>query len=315
MASFFPNIRVFGLDIGAHSIKAALVSGQGSKYRITSVNEVGLDRNPWLKTGLRDKEILTQKIRELIQTAKPSPIHLQDAVCSLSESSVFSKVIKLPKVSKKELEQTIPFEAAEFLPLPLEEVYLDWQIDETPAIIDDKPAHHVLVVAAPKRLIDELIEVTSNAGVHLVSVESEPFAICRSVKHLLQDKAPSLILTIHHNITTITLATSKTIQFVSTVITGSEKISQSITTHLASIADEIAESIKYYHNRLGEKGDIEQIILTGTGADIVELPKELEKLTKIRTIVGNVSIALPNKETIHPRFNTVIGLALWKRKS
>ena len=287
---------------------------QASKlHKVRSVNEVLLSHNPFLKNGLRNKEELQQKLIEACASAKPHPIKFKRAVCSLPESAVFSKVINLPKLPKAELQQTIPFEAADFLPMPLDEMYLDWHIDDVITMKKGKPTQHVLVVAAPRKLVDDLQDIFIEAGLELVAVESEPFALTRSLSTLMPNKTISVILNFSHHVTTIILATRNVIKYTATVPIGSEKLLKNPAVYLRGIADEIQESIRYYHNRLGEEEAVQTVLLTGRGAMQTGLAKSLESILKIPCYIGHCPVKLPGNAPVNPRFNTVIGLSLWKQ--
>ncbi len=313
MSLFLPNSRAFGLEINPHALRLADVSKDYFGFHIHSVNEIPLDQNHWLKNGLKDKEGLAKKIRQGLETAQPHPITKTKAIFSIPESAVFTKVLQLPKLALKELHQTVPYEAAEFLPLPLEEVYLDWQIDPDLVTIDDKSICHVLVVATPKSLIDDLIDLAAKAELQLIAIESEPFATCRSLTHLLRRDQVSVVLTIDQRQTTLVLATNQVIKFSSTILIGSEKLSHKLASAGAMLSDEITEAISYYQNRLGERQAVVQIILSGAGGQIKQLRSTIEKQTKIPTFIGHSPIKLPDKTRVHSRFNTVIGLSLRKK--
>ncbi len=307
-----PISRHFGVDIDVHSLRVAVVRA-GKQHTVRSVNEIALTHNPFLKNGIRNKEELQAKIKEACDSAKPRPIKLTKAVCSLPESSVFSKVINLPRLAKAELAQTIPFEAADFLPMPLDEMYLDWHIDDVVTLHKDKPTQQVLVVAAPKKLVDDLQDVFIQAGFELLCLESEPFSLARSLGPLMPTKTVSVILNFAHHVTTIILANRSVIKYTATIPIGSEKLAKHNQVYLRAIGDEIQESIRYYHNRLGEEGAIQMILLTGAGAMQSTMTKDLQNIIKIPCYVGHAPVKLPNNAPVHPRFNTVIGLSLWKQ--
>ncbi len=286
----------------------------GKQHKVRSVNEVKLNHDPFLKNGLRNKEELQQKLVEACENAKPHPIKLKRAVCALPESLVFSKVINLPKLPKGELAQTIPFEAADFLPMPLDEMYLDWHIDDD--VITEKkgkPTQHILVVAAPRKLVDDLQDIFIQAGLELVTVESEPFSITRALASLMPTKSISVILDFSHHATTIILANRKVIKYTATVPIGSEKLIKNPAVYLRGIADEVQESIRYYHNRLGEEETAQTVLLTGRGAVQQGIAKSLELTLKIPCYVAHAPVKLPDNATVNPRFNTVIGLGVWKQ--
>ncbi len=309
--TFFPNSRTTGLEISSSILRVLTLRSGLAGAQVESVNELALDKNPWLKNGVSNKKELAQKITQLLAEAQPKPIKASEVVAILPESVVFSKVIHLPKLSARELAQTIPYEAAESLPLPLEEMYLDWQIDQRPVIVDEQPMLHIMTVAVPKKTVDDLSEVLASLDLKAKAIETQPFAIGRCLKPRLTSKQEAyLIVQLDPKSTTLALITEQALKFTSTVGLGATRIQANLSKELPLIADEIEEVIHYYRNRLNEQELINTVFLTGSGALIDKLPAELSKLTHLDCQVGYSKILLPNGKTIHPRFNAVIGGAL-----
>jgi Tfp pilus assembly PilM family ATPase len=278
---------------------------------IHGANEIQLSKSPWLKNGLRNKNELIEQIQEAMSSAMPHPINLTKAIAAVPEATVFSKVLTMPKLSPKELVQAIPYEAAEFLPLPLEEMYLDWQLGPRKAEKGEDEMH-VFLVAAPKQLVDELTETLGKANVELLKLESEPFAVARSIDHRLSRDEVRMILNIDHKTTTCILLNQQTIKSTSTIAVGLKDLKTSPHGSIRTLNDELSEAISYYHNRLAETSEVKRIILTGEGALVKGLAHQLSKKSGLDCEVGYPCVHLPHNQPIHPRFNGAVGLALGK---
>lgn len=276
---------------------------------IHGVGERKLEKSPWLKNGLRNKNQLIEQIQEVLNSAKPHPIDLTKAIASIPEASVFSKVLTMPRLSAKELAQAIPFEAAEFLPLPLEEMYLDWHIGPRQAKKGEDEMH-VFLVAAPKQLVDELTEMLGKANIELLKLESEPFAIARALNQRLKRDEVKIVLNIGHHNTACILLNQSTIKLSSTLTVGANALRAEPQKATGALNAELADALAYYHNRLGEVDEVNKIILSGSGALIKELPALLKKAGGFDCEIGYPSVMLPGHQPVHPRFNGVIGLAL-----
>ena len=73
---------------------------------------------------LPDQEII-QAIKDIITT---SNMKSRDVIASISAFSTFATVIQMPYMSEEDLAKTIPFEARKYIPIPLDQVVLDWSI-------------------------------------------------------------------------------------------------------------------------------------------------------------------------------------------
>lgn len=282
---------------------------------VRGVGMVALQRSPWLKNGLRDSKELAAAIKQALETAQPHPINLKQAAVSLPETAVFTKTLTLPLLSKKELAQTIPYEAAEILPLPLEEVYLDWHLDQKRPAPEpgEKPTMRVLVVAAPKKTIDDLTEIMTSIGLAMVNVESEPFALVRSLRPSLSAKAYQLICSIRQENATIAIANREHVVLTSTLLTGRKKIRANPKTEIQRLIQEIKSTIMYYQSRLSDHEEIQTILVTGEGATIPELTEAIERGTNITCKIGRPLIRLPHNAAVHPRYTAAFGTALWSK--
>ncbi len=302
---------VVGLEIGAYFLRAVVVRHSYFGSRIVAINELPLEQSPWLKNGLRDKQGLVHKLKELFSQAKPRPIRQIRVISALPESIVFSKALILPKLKAKELIQTIPFEAAEFLPLPIEDMYLDWQVDSTPEKDKDgEEKSHVFVVAAPKHLVDELVDTLAKADLELVGLRTQPFAILDALNLPSHHKTMNALLNIDRKATTLVIANNAMIKLTATIPIGGLHLQEALPAQARALSQEIAEGISYYHNRLGEPSEVRGVFLTGPGAMIKGLPEALDREMKWPTQIGLPKISLPHKQPLDPRFASALGLAV-----
>lgn len=294
---------IFGLDIGYKSLKIVQVKGQGRGTRLLSAAEIEIPQNALNKDGIREKDKLAKLIIEAGKIAKPHSVSARIVSSALPESLVFTKMIDLPKMSIAEINKNIPHQATEFFPMPVEETYMDWQIvgtNTTNNMIE------VIVVAAPRVLVDALAETIKMAGLELVGLESKPISVSRAIIDP-NDLGTYLILDIGAKATGLTCYDEKTIKLTSTAAVGGDEIQQDFSEALKALTSEIVHLIKYYQNRLGQAKVFNKIILAGGGANIEKVPETLESLIRIKTEIGIPKIKL---KTYNPIFTTALGLAM-----
>jgi hypothetical protein len=110
-------------------------------------------------------------IREAIDTAKIKSKAAAAAVCG---HSVIVKKVSLPAMTREELDEQIRWEAEQYIPFDVNEVNLDFQILETS---DGEGQMDVLLVAAKKDLIDDYVQVISEAGLTPAVIDVAAFAV------------------------------------------------------------------------------------------------------------------------------------------
>lgn len=292
----------FGLDIGHATMKIVQVKGTGPTARLSGAVEVAVPENGLTKDGIRDKKKLANIIKAAIGEAKPAPISAKIVASALPESLVFTKLIDLPQMTKKELDKNIPYQATEFFPLPVEETYMDWQVVGTLP----NNSIEVLVVAAPRVLVDNLIETVKLAGFELMGLETKPIALIRALMKP-REPGPIIIIDIGATNTALICFDQGTLKLTSTLTFGGDQIKLEPAESIKNLSSEVVHLIKYYQNRLGQTQIFKKIVLAGGGANIHQIQIVLQQLVKIKTEVGQPLIHLKNYD---PKYAAAIGLAM-----
>lgn len=292
----------FGLDIGHATMKMVQVKGTGVTARLAGAVEVAVPENSITKEGIKEKKKIAAIIKAAIGEAKPSPISAKIVASALPESLVFTKLIDLPQMTKKELEKNIPYQATEFFPLPVEETYMDWQVVGTLP----NNSIEVLVVAAPRVLVNDLTETVKLAGFELMGLETKPIALIRALMRT-KEPGPVILIDIGATNTALICFDQGTLKLTSTLTFGGDEIKLEPAEKIKDLSAEVIHLIKYYQNRLGQAQVFKKIILAGGGANIHQVPIVLQQLVKIKTEVGQPLIHLKNYD---PKYAASIGLAM-----
>ncbi len=171
-----------GIDIGTKGIKITEISKKKDKNYLQNYGELNLDVAGKQFFRYFDKNTLnpsidniTRAIRAILSEAE---IETRKAVFSLPDFATFSITFDLPPMTKKELNSAVAFEARKYIPLPLSEVVLDWQIIDN----DLKGGKSkILLMAIPKILVEHYKKIASNSGLELIALEAEAIALKRAL--------------------------------------------------------------------------------------------------------------------------------------
>jgi Tfp pilus assembly PilM family ATPase len=123
-----PFKNIFGLDISDSDIRLAMLKKRGKEIIIYSINELAIPEEVVFDGEIKDELKLTTLIGKLINTAAGKKVKTAYVNCVLPERKTFIKLIQLPETSSSDLNEAIKWEAAQHIPMSLEEMYLDWQI-------------------------------------------------------------------------------------------------------------------------------------------------------------------------------------------
>ncbi len=201
MALFSSQEGFLGIDLGAGNIKLVELRNEQGRPRLVTygmyeVPQAQVIDNDWSKRR-------GEAVRALKALVEQSKAKTRLVVSALPTFAVFSSLISIPPVGPKELGNAIRLEAKKVVPRPIEEMILDWK-EVLPTTTDAKKAvtgsdedideglgritsnkapqqKKILITAAPKELVDEYVAIFKEAGLRLVSLETEALALSRSL--------------------------------------------------------------------------------------------------------------------------------------
>ncbi|MEZ5098415.1 MAG: type IV pilus assembly protein PilM [Thermoleophilia bacterium] len=170
--------EIVGLKIGASQLTAAHVVSNGSA-RLEQVAQAPLP--PGIVSGgeVRDPEQLAVVVRDFFERTKLPKRAVRIGVAS---NRIGVRTVELDGVTDpKQLGNAIRFRAQEALPIPLDEAVLDYQVLSVGVAEDGTQTHRVQFVVAYRDLIDGFARACAAAGVKLIGIDLEAFALLRSL--------------------------------------------------------------------------------------------------------------------------------------
>src|SRR3989344_2825262 len=165
-----------GIDIGTSHIKFVETAVNGKSYEIVKAYMMPAVTKALFSESTADFEELARQIK---MGLKDSGITLRRCNASLLESQVFTRIIEMPLLSDKELIQALRWEAERYIPLPLEEVNMDFAVL---ARYPDRKKMEVLLVASPIHTIQKYIKIFELAGIIIDALENEALPLLRVYK-------------------------------------------------------------------------------------------------------------------------------------
>lgn len=170
----------FGLDIGTQSIKII----QLEKHADGNFSILAAGITPTPGSGMssdadQDIQAVAQTVTKLLNDTKASTHRVN---ITLPESLVFTRLVRFPYLNDKELESAIAWQSEPHIPIPVSEASIDYQVVRRVMPKDGEGGYvDVLLVAAPKHLVEKYVRMAALARLHVVSIESELLAITRAL--------------------------------------------------------------------------------------------------------------------------------------
>jgi len=159
------------LDIGSSSVKMLEVKGRGRSLRVLKAGIMPIAENAVQGNIVQNPGSVADAIRMLIED---QAIKTKNVITSVPGPSVIIKRANFPAQDPRELQETILFEAGNFIPESLENVNLDYQILSSEAKADNVD---VLLVAVRKDVINSYVDSINEAGLIPVVADVDYFAL------------------------------------------------------------------------------------------------------------------------------------------
>lgn len=337
--------KVVGIDIGMFSTKVVQLRYETEHAILESYGEL-LNERYFKSTAGAGSGFLRYNENDLVNlikdVIKESNITARDAIFSIPAASSFVVKITLPRITAKEVQSAIPFEARKYIPIPIAEVLLDWDI------IPSKDEHQteVLLVAIPREVVGKYRRVGAASGLTVKGLEVETFSLVRSL--IGHDPTPQVIINLGYRTTTVAVVDEAKLRISHNFDRGSleltkalerglnvnieraeqvkrdiglgerieeKEISSIMTPLLSTLLGEIERVIDIYNRKSSRK--IQKIILTGGGSQLKGIVEFAATTFGVEVGKGNpfgriVSppFMQPILREIGPYFSVAAGLAL-----
>jgi type IV pilus assembly protein PilM len=218
---------IVGLNLGAHSIRAAEL--EESRGKITLRN-YGSYKNPKLNLDSQSQDELKTYSAAIKDFFSQTGFTTPNTIVAIPESEVFTRVIKVPRMSDKELASSIEYEAEQYIPLSLKEVSFDFQIIDTDIL--DKDKMNVLLVAAKHTVLEKYVDIVKNAGLVPKGMEPETLAVTRVLGDSEERPSASVIVNFNTHSTGIIISYRGNVRFTRSVSIGGEALTRAVAQSL-----------------------------------------------------------------------------------
>ncbi len=196
---------ILGLDISSTSVKMLEISRQGDSYRVENYAVKPLPANAVVEKNINDTEAVAQVVKALVQTSRTK---VKDSAVAVAGSSVITKLIEMPgDLSEEAMEMQISLEADQYIPYPLEEVAIDFDIQ---GVSDKNPDQvEVLLAACRRENVDSRAAILELADLNPKVVDVEAYTLERAfalVQEQFEDQEEQIVAVVDIGATMTTLS-------------------------------------------------------------------------------------------------------------
>lgn len=174
MALFKKNQFVLGIDISPSAVKLVELSRTGQRYKVEAIAFEPLPEGSMENRNPVDLDQVSQAIKRAVKT---SGTRLKQAAVTVPTSSVIIRTIPMPlEFGEDEIEANIQLDASQYIPFPLEEIYLDFQIIPGSAK-EAAGTQDVMLVASRQENVELRREVLQESELKPLIVDVEAYAL------------------------------------------------------------------------------------------------------------------------------------------
>jgi type IV pilus assembly protein PilM len=272
---FGKSKSIIGLDIGSSSVKAVELAVKPKGIELINMGVAPVPPEAIVQGAFLNSGAITEAIQKAVSEAR---IKTKMVATAVAGHSVIVKKISLPTMSREELEESIRWEAEQYIPFDINEVNLDFQILDTG---DGEGQMDVLLVAAKKDLIDDYIQVITDAGLQPVVLDVAAFAVENTFTTNYDVGSDDVVALVNvgSQVVNINIVSQGVPAFTRDISTGGNAYTEEIQKAL-SVSWEEAERIKLGGGATEESQDV--------------VPQEVEQAmrTVTDTVIGEISRSL-----------------------
>jgi type IV pilus assembly protein PilM len=286
---------VFGLDIGFSSLKVMQIRTAKKELVVSGYGVADFDGSA-IKDGVIIKpEEIAKSAHNLFKHGLIGDITTNRVSMAIPAARTFNRTVILPDLTKKELAQAVQQEVEQYVPVPLNDLYVDYEvIAKSPAGIE------LLIVASPKNIVDSYVDLANILNIEPVSIETTIGSGSRLFFQAEVNDIPT-VLTDFGSVSTDITIFDKTLIVTGTVPGGGDsftnliaeklnvtkqeahiikvkyglglskkqkEITEALSPIINQLLKEIRRMLRYYEERSTGEKKIAQIVSMGGGANM-----------------------------------------------
>ncbi|MEN0035752.1 MAG: pilus assembly protein PilM [Cellvibrio sp.] len=307
---------VVGLDISSTSVKLLELSRSGDRYRVESYTVKALPPNAVVEKNIADPVAVAEVVKSMVKQSKTK---LKHAAVAVAGSAVITKMIDMPiDLNDDAMESQIAAEADQYIPFPLEEVALDFEVQGISPRNPDQV--EVLLAACRRENVEVRQQVLADSDLIAEKVDIEAYCMERAfelIAEQLEDQEGQVVAIIDIGATMTTLSVlvdGKTV-YTREQLFGGRQLTEEIqrryglsreeaglakkqgglpddyemevlTPFKDAVVQQVTRSLQFFFSA-SQYNDVDYIILAGGVASLEGLVGLIEEKLGTQTVVAN----------------------------
>ncbi len=324
------STQVLGLDISSTTVKLLELSQTGGRYRVESYAVSSLPQDAVIEKSVNDIDGVANAIRTVVAQSRAKAKSVSAAVAG---SSVITKLIDMPDgLSEDDMETQLTLEADQYIPYPLDEVAIDFEIQGPSPEADNQV--EVLLAACRRETIESRVEAIEGSELVPKIMDVEAYAMERAFSQVvsqldLEEDSTVAIVDIGATMTTLSVLHNGQTVYTREQLFGGKQLTDEIMRRYGlpleeaglakkqgglpddyepevlepfkdAVVQQVARSLQFFFSS-SQYNDVDHIVLAGGVSSMEGLQDLVQERLGTPTTVANPFAQM----SISPRVNAV----------
>lgn len=321
---------LLGVDISSTSVKILELSEADGRYKVEAYGSEVLPPNAIVDQSISNDEAVGEAVKKALERSRSSA---KRAALAVAGSAVITKNIQMSRgLSDSEMDMQIRAEADQYIPYPLEEVALDWEVQ--PGESEDSDLIDVLLAACRSDTVERRKDAVEYADLEAVVIDIEAYCIERAYPLLRQqmdgdDVEVVAIVDIGATMTTLSVLHNGASIYTREQLFGGRQLIEDIMrryglseedAHRAraegSLADDyesevlqpfcnavvqqVNRSLQFFFSS-SQFNEVDYVVLAGGTASIPELDEQVQEAVGVPTIIANPFSSMGTSQKVNSK--------------
>jgi type IV pilus assembly protein PilM len=221
------------LDIGASSVGALRLSGGEGRVKLRDYFEAPLPDGLVVDGEIVDADLLARELKPLV---KRWGLRGRAVQVGVSNQKVIVRNIEMPEMTEEEIRGALEYQAQDYIPIPLEDAVIDFQVLGPRVGSDGARRLEVLLVAAQRQMIETLLESLRQCGLKVAGIDICALALVRALlpqpsalAGLAEPETCRGIVDVSSSVSTLAVAQGGTLRFSRVINFSSDRFARSVS--------------------------------------------------------------------------------------
>lgn len=169
---------IIGCEIMTNEIRAVELTKTNGGYSILAMGFVPLEDGIIEEGFIRDADRFNDAVSKLLSMGNFQSTNIAIAV---NNENILMRYASFPKVDSDKLRNMVLLQAQEFIPIPIQEMEVDYVVAGESMSDDDIPQTNVMLVAARRQMLEGYINIFTASKLQVVDIDSSLLSYCRGL--------------------------------------------------------------------------------------------------------------------------------------